>query len=1416
MSKLNCFKTKLAALAFALVAALFVSFSAQAQATGVKFRHVPVGGDVHKLVFSAMTPSRIGGINIIFSFDNTVIRPIHRNGSTEVTITDEASTPTTPFQVVAETFVDEITPPFAFNKWRINGSISRTAWDYAIYTTPPDYINSNAIYVDLFEFYFKFQPGMTISNVTASTFKFETAADPANMLSLFFTNINGQAGIILDEVLGSSQYRWGHANTNGWQTYTTLLEKVENPFAPTIVPLDGTATISNMNPRIGDVLTGSRTGGSAITGTLSYTWKTGATTLGTGASYTVPAGDLGNTITLEITSSVETGTLTSAATAAVLKKAAPAAPAAPTLASKTHNSITLTANAAYEFSMDGTNWQTGNVFGSLSSSTAYTFYQRVAETADTYASLASGALNESTLAAPLTGTATIDNTNPRIGELLTGSLAGGNNTGTLTYQWKADGSPVGSNSATYTVVLADLGKTITLEVTSSIETGTVTSAGTSAVLKKIGPPAPVAPVVVSIDHNTVTLTANALYEFSRDGTNWQTNNVFTGLTPSTLYGFYQRVAETGDTEASVASSVLNVTTDNPPPGALTGTPTISNMSPRIGDVLNGSLAGGNNSGTLTLTWKTGATTLGTGASYTVLVTDLGNAIFLEITSSVETGTLTSASTAAVLKKTNPAVPSAPTVDTKTATSVTLNTVAGHEYSSDASTWQDAVLFSSLLPSTAYSFYQRVKETADTYASINSQALSVTTDKAALGGTVSITGTTKFGQVLTADVSLLSSTPSVTPGALTCVWKSGGATVGANQNTYLLVAADIGQIITVTVSAANCTGEVTSAPTAAIAKADGPAAPATVTGSYTGDGTTFTYTVTAPTGTQYEYSSDNWATKQTSPVFTGFTTASPATTFSARVAETATTLVGASGNTGAVTFVKLANPTAPALNYTVADDPADVTNPAGQKDKLITITPVAGAEYSFNGGVYGAANAQGGFAFNATVTIAIRFAETGTHSASNAATATVNLANAEQPAPAAFTLTFTLNGDGVTFTATIPAVAGGEYSFDGTNWGAANTKTDCLPNTSYTGYVRLAAITGFNASPVTSDTKTSPMLVVATPVISPNGGSFTGSQTVTITCATGTAAIYYTTDGTAPDATGAPYTAPFNIVATTTVRAIAIAPGMTNSAVATATFTLGTVTPPVTGTVARITGPAFLTLKTGYKATSVGAYTVTGSSPVTVAKVSGDSRITWNNDTRMLDIAEGLPAGSYTVILRAQNSVGNSSLTFTLTVENPVFWIEIPATFDNGRVTVNPLYVSEAGKIVTLTVTPNAGYVLESLVVHKLGDPKVTVPLSNPVTTRSLAHTCTFTMPAFHINVAAVFKSDATSVDDVQQNALQAYAQGGKLYVNGLVQGTAWNVYNTMGSLVYQGVASSDKAEVGLPGRGVYIVTDGKTVVKVTN
>ena len=94
----------------------------------------------------------------------------------------------------------------------------------------------------------------------------------------------------------------------------------------------------------------------------------------------------------------------------------------------------------------------------------------------------------------------------------------------------------------------------------------------------------------------------------------------------------------------------------------------------------------------------------------------------------------------------------------------------------------------------------------------------------------------------------------------------------------------------------------------------------------------------------------------------------------------------------------------------------------------------------------------------------------------------------------------------------------------------------------------------------------------------------------------------------------------------------------------------------------ISGPTTMNLVVGYAATSTGAYAVTGTPAPTVTKTSGDSKITWNDTTQKLDIAAGLTAGKYEVILKA-GSTGNpaATLTFTLTVTTAADAVAPPVT-----------------------------------------------------------------------------------------------------------------------------------------------------------
>lgn len=73
-------------------------------------------------------------------------------------------------------------------------------------------------------------------------------------------------------------------------------------------------------------------------------------------------------------------------------------------------------------------------------------------------------------------------------------------------------------------------------------------------------------------------------------------------------------------------------------------------------------------------------------------------------------------------------PSAPTMASRTSTSITLNTIAGCEYRAGTGAWQDSTVFSGLNITTNYTFYARKKETSTHYASPISGGATFATDK----------------------------------------------------------------------------------------------------------------------------------------------------------------------------------------------------------------------------------------------------------------------------------------------------------------------------------------------------------------------------------------------------------------------------------------------------------------------------------------------------------------------------------------------------------------------------------------------------------------------------------------------------------------------------------------------------------------
>ena len=150
-------------------------------------------------------------------------------------------------------------------------------------------------------------------------------------------------------------------------------------------------------------------------------------------------------------------------------------------------------------------------------------------------------------------------------------------------------------------------------------------------------------------------------------------------------------------------------------------------------------------------------------------------------------------------------------------------------------------------------------------------------------------------------------------------------------------------------------------------------------------------------------------------------------------------------------------------------------------------------------------------------------------------------------------TITISGPaGATLCYTLGATPPPNPTTPGTCAAGSTTYTTGIVITGTTTLNALATQAGYSNSSVTSGVYT---LTVATPVFTPPGGSYSTGQIVSISDTTPGSSIYYTIDGTTPTPTSTPYTIPIVVGSTTTLKAIGVLSGASNSAIASATYTL---------------------------------------------------------------------------------------------------------------------------------------------------------------------------------------------------------------------------------------------------------------------
>jgi hypothetical protein len=145
---------------------------------------------------------------------------------------------------------------------------------------------------------------------------------------------------------------------------------------------------------------------------------------------------------------------------------------------------------------------------------------------------------------------------------------------------------------------------------------------------------------------------------------------------------------------------------------------------------------------------------------------------------------------------------------------------------------------------------------------------------------------------------------------------------------------------------------------------------------------------------------------------------------------------------------------------------------------------------------------------------------------------------------------------------------------------------------------------------------------ATPRFSPQSGTYTSSQSVSITDATSGAAIYYTTNGTTPMTSSSLYSGPITVASTETLKAMAVASGYSNSAMATATFTIAATAPVFSPKAGTYTSAQSVSITDATSGAAI-YYTTDGTTPTTSSSLySGPITVASTETLRAMAVASG--------------------------------------------------------------------------------------------------------------------------------------------------------------------------------------------------
>ncbi len=300
----------------------------------------------------------------------------------------------------------------------------------------------------------------------------------------------------------------------------------------------------------------------------------------------------------------------------------------------------------------------------------------------------------------------------------------------------------------------------------------------------------------------------------------------------------------------------------------------------------------------------------------------------------------------------------------------------------------------------------------------------------------------------------------------------------------------------------------------------------------------------------------------------------------------------------------------------------------------------------------------------------------------------------------------------------------------------------------------------------------------TPVISPDGGIFTGSVTVTITEAAAGATIYYTTDGTTPSASSIPYTGPFVLTNSAGIQAIAIRAGSVDSGIVSAGFIDSSSVGTGTGLLAQY-----------WTQTSPTDFTAPGfAAAPTLTRIDATVNTDWGNGSPDPSISVDDFTARWTGTVQPQF---NETYTFSTTTDDGArLWVNgqliIDKWIDQGPTTWSGSIALKAQQLynIRLDYYENGGGAVARLAWSSPSTPQAIIPqtqlgpitnpppvvvLTGPTNGATLTAAATVTLSA---NAAAQFNA-VSSVNFYANNTLvgQATSSPYAVTVTGLGQGS---------------------------------------------